>query len=232
MLTHTSHLPDFFGRGRTPLEYDRLALERIKPALLEIDQSLMSTRWWDYRPLHTVEATYLFIHTYGLIYKEAWARDVDAGEAARDEVRGYKQHDQILDTDTTIANGWWRARQAADAIGARYSVFIRSIFTHARDNGWKEYPRPDQLHSEAHLEIAVAAWDAECEAYLQIPESPLFRAGSTFWSKADFDDTLVKAMHARGNFEFSLPRFIERGIFSQEEVDAAVKRTRTVITRE
>lgn len=224
MLTHNSHLPDFFGKGRTPIEYDQLALERIKPALLEADHSLAHTRWWDYRSLHTAEATYLFIHTYSQIFKEAWARDVDAEEAKQDHVRGYTQWDQLLGVDTQIANNWWKARQAADALGARYSVFIRSIFTHARDNGWSDYPRPEHLSSEKLLEVAVAAWDAECDAYLQIPESPLFRAGSNFWAKQDFDDALVAAMNKRGNLEFSLPRFVERGIVSQATADAAMIR--------
>ncbi|MGZ8172941.1 MAG: hypothetical protein ACXWT0_03950 [Methylobacter sp.] len=50
----------YFGSNLTTGEYDELALSVISPALLKKEQTLFSSKWFDYRHLHPTQATYLY----------------------------------------------------------------------------------------------------------------------------------------------------------------------------
>lgn len=208
----------FVGQGLDVSIYDAIATLRVQPALLKQERALLDTKWWDYRLLHPTEATYCFIGTYSRIFKEAYARDIDWSEATKRTVQGYRYPDQLKHAPKGHVTMWWKARQAADAIGARYSVFIRSIFSYAKDQGWPEYPRPQHLYQGVMLEAAIAAWDAEREAYLQFPESQAFHANAQHPFKRAFDTELLRDIRARGSQKIVIPRLLERGLLSKSSV--------------
>lgn len=227
----SSHLGEFKGQGKTVAEYDRIALSLIKPSHLKIEDELFGTKWFDYRMLHPTEATFYFAHVYLQILREQWARDVDYREA---EHRASLPDNRVIFKEPKAANNWWKARQAADACGARYSVFIRGIFVYARDNGWSQwhganlaqnrniYPPPGFMAHGKLLEAGIEAWQNEAAAYMQRYDSPLLRADSNAWFKVDFDRHYCRDAQGRSGFAHIMRRALDSGLLSATQIQTAI----------
>ena len=75
---------NYFGNDFTSDKYDSIALSAISDKFLKNESALFSTKWFSYRHLHPVSATYLFAHLYTEEYRKVYQkiRDQDRGKIA------------------------------------------------------------------------------------------------------------------------------------------------------
>jgi hypothetical protein len=163
----------FRGDKLTVADCELLAFARIGRAHRERESYLFTTKWFDYRHLHPVKATYLFAHRYEECVRAFYSETKD--RASADKARAF-------DTPNVFANreiaAVWIARQAMDAIGCRYEFGIRFALKRFNDRGWRMFPRPNQLYSTEFLLDLRDAWQRQCDAVLELPKHPRFNVAA------------------------------------------------------
>jgi hypothetical protein len=124
-------------------------------ARLELD--LFRKKWFCYRFLHPVAATYLYAHFYQIAYRRTYARNVNRGTA--EYIRIFSNED-IFKCDPPIVTSMWKGRQIADAIGAPYEFVIESAMRNTL-RYWKQphLPRPGQIYNDWVCETIVKEWE-------------------------------------------------------------------------
>lgn len=173
------HYGEFYGAKLTEQRCEELALTRIGPELLRAEASLMQTKWFCYRRMHFVKATYLFANAYRDAFEQAWKRNFDRFELAKTGIRAWSGPD-IFDLERSRIQGFVKARQAADRFGVPYNVFCRVAVQAVLDDAWtlkqsykhNTIPRPEHLRSLHAIKTTVRTWELEeCAAKLRF--SPL-----------------------------------------------------------
>lgn len=194
----------FFGSGLDLKHYEILMMKRIPAKERKIEADLMTTKWFDYRLMHPMEATYYFLRKYKEAYRDFYRKAIN--HEAAPFVKPIKQHD-FLESREVLS--FWRLRQAIDALGMRYEFFLNFAFNRCRKiiaNGRPLPPRPTQLKSEEMLTDAYVAWQAHCDATLQIACSPYFTVANYINSQMqiDYEEFIVQQIKRRRVPHFSL----------------------------
>ncbi len=145
-----------FGTDLTWDQYDRLMYERVTAKWVEFERELFRAKWFDYRFMHPVAATYVAVHHYERAYRQAYARNVSRGAAEYIRVR--KAAD-LFECPKMYIAGVWRARQMADAIGAPYDFAFEAAIRHTLRYWKREYlPRPEQIFHDRVCDAVVKEW--------------------------------------------------------------------------
>ncbi len=190
-----SWLGPFYGDDFDHVKLESIVLERVDPKLIEKEAELMSVKWFDYRRIHCLQATYYFAEVYKQAYKEFMHVAFDADMASgiegvfkrpkiskRDGVTKLKTKENTPDfMDTREFQAYWKLRQTADELRVPYTFFM----THA--NKWhleKCYrekaifpPRPGHITSKEELLVQIAsAWEDEKDVRIQYAGDPYFTA--------------------------------------------------------
>jgi hypothetical protein len=145
------------------LENDFFAESFITKKFQAFDKGLFSTKWFDYRFMTSLQATYTYINAYGPIYQRLYAREFDKKKAEFVKpltVERVREGLQRADAKTRrMFVGMWRGRQFADALGMPYPVYIQEAFTFRMRHWQQKYmPQPQHLYSENDLEHIQVAW--------------------------------------------------------------------------
>jgi hypothetical protein len=162
---------NWFGQDKSRDACDVLALCSIPQKFRDNEADLRGSRWFDYRQMNPVEATYLFAGEYRQATKtwHAKVRDLPSAERARGFVP-----DDLFASKELIA--MWLARQAADKIGCKYDFFLNYAFKNFTERGWRWLPRPNQLYAEELVLDIETGWRVECAASLQLASDPFYHA--------------------------------------------------------
>jgi len=161
----------YFGQDLNHLDCEMLAVARIRPELRAREAELLKTKWFDYRRLHPVKATYLYAARYQEVVQMMYARTKDLEESK--EVRAFTPEDVFQCTELV---GFWRARQELDSVGVRYEFALRFAMNRFQDRGWRFFPRPNQMLGEEFVLDVRDAWKAECKIRLQLAQEPWLKA--------------------------------------------------------
>lgn len=203
------HTPqEFFGADLSRERCEALAIEKIDRRLLKEERALKDMRWFDYRWLHPVKATYLFAHHYSNAYRLMSERRFDAERAPY--VKGFKGKD-IFTVKSPTYLGFWRARQMADRHCIPYDFYTRTAMMWAIETAkWPNAPRPHQLYSGELAEKVVATWDEEMRRAIRLPASPFYRvenyAGHPI--QDSFQEWLAAQIKTRANPERALMTYL------------------------
>ena len=158
----------FFGDHFQLQELEVIGMH-VDPAHRTDTPQLLSTRWFDYRGMHPVTATYLYAALYKeqvRIFAETY---VDIGTA--DEAKAFTPDDIFRSRDMTCM---WLARCSADRAGVPYTTALSFAQTRAHDRTFQRFPRPNQLYGE-EFELDLADyWKTLCAGSLQYSRSPRF----------------------------------------------------------
>lgn len=146
-----------YGLDKTLDECDWI-YAHIPAAVTREDNGLFKLKWFDYRELHSVHATYLFADAYRTAYREAFRRNYDYERA--EFVSGIAGEDIFAFETKTLASttGFIKARQWADALGMPYIEFARIAMTWAMRRQRKYPPRPSMLYSFDILTAIQETW--------------------------------------------------------------------------
>lgn len=171
----TSAAP-YFGADLSTLDCERLMIERFAVTdkafikLLGQEVELMQTKWFDYRLIHPVKATYLYAAEYSRIFKRYYSEIIDVDKARRKT--GFRGRDFWKSKEFS---GFWRGRWHADRLGMPYWFFISKAFECLYIRKWKHIPRPAHLYSEVVLEFVTQAWAEYAQSAIVFAENPFFR---------------------------------------------------------
>lgn len=147
-----------------------LAFTKIPAEVRARESELFGLKWFDYRALHPVRATYLFAETYERVIRTMYAEQKDRDKA--DAAVVFFPTDIFKNRELL---GCVNARQAYDRLGIRYDFAITFALRRNMDRGWRVFARPNQIYEETMLLDMVDAWKIELGARLQLPTSPRFK---------------------------------------------------------
>ena len=159
-----------YGFNLSMSAYKEIALNCIDKKYKDsrYEAELFKSKWFDYKDMHPVKATYLFCH----YYKQSYSRlmkiryDVEKGQ----NMTGIKGRDLFYDTSKQSRHGMWKARQTADKYGIEYSFYISRALDYSMYKGDQHLLRPTQLYSYAVLEHIAESWDRQRIDLVLLPE--------------------------------------------------------------
>ena len=171
MADPVEYLGPFAGSELSRQTADERTIALIPHELLAPEVQLFTKKWYDYRRLHPMVATYYFVSCYSEAYRQAMVKAFDCERGQyRKGVKG-----DFLDKKERLS--FWRLRQMADGMGMPYPVFLRACMSHYLDDtGWLHVPRPSHLGSGTATVAAYEEWNDLCRHRLQIPADPFYRA--------------------------------------------------------
>ncbi len=199
---HLEWMGEFYNDNLAFDHYEILMINHIPLKDRKVETELMTTKWFDYRLMHPMYATFHFFDLFVKEYQAYIAKNINIesapfiypfkGEAKRNFLKAKE--------GLTI----WRLRQKADMLGIRYDFFLKVAFNKIytmKAGGRVVPPRPSQLSSEDLLAEILLSWQAMCKAGLQIACSPYFRV-------SNFNHSLIQRDHER----FALAQVAQRSV--------------------
>lgn len=178
MAPKPSWLGHHFGGALSFPHYEVLTIQHIPHKELANEAQLMTTKWFDYRRLHPMQATYYFVKCYNDAYRNFCRMAIDADRAAF--VRGIKGHDFLMSREKL---SFWRLRRLCDQFGMRYDFFLgfamRRLHRMTSEEGKVYAPRPSMLgRDENLLADALIAWEEQCAISMQIATDSYYRVAN------------------------------------------------------
>ena len=172
----TKNRPKFFGENLTDKECEVIQLDRFGGGArvfrkhLGLELQLMQTKWYDYRLLHPVVATYLYAYEYDQAYKKYYqmTRDYEVGKF----IKGYKGADAWLAKNS---GGFIKGRQQADEMGIPYDFYISSAYNFLYIKKWKHIPRQCHLYAQDVLERIESDWLTYSKSTLVLSKDSFFK---------------------------------------------------------
>ena len=136
----------------------------------------MATRWFDYRDMHPVAATYLFAHFYVEQTRKFYIQNVDIRTV--EDARAFAPDDIFMSRDLT---SMWLARRAADELGLPYPFVLQFAQSRFLSRLQLRFPRPNQLYGEEFEIDVAAAWTERLGCQLTYSTQPRYKASA--WAR-------------------------------------------------
>lgn len=167
-------LGGFVGGNLGSLNYEVFTVQNLPYKEIKLEKELMSVKWFDYRQLAHLQATYYFVKCYTEAYRAFVRRALDSERAAYYQPFGTADILKSKDLKTVT-----RLRQMVDGLGMRYDFFMTFAMNkqHRMMGEGKIYaPRPGHiLNNEELIASAVLAWEEQCEVAMQFAKDPMYR---------------------------------------------------------
>jgi len=196
-------------------EYDALAATKLKPADMKIEAELYTKKWFEYRVLHPVQATYLFADAYIKAARNLYRKTKD-NEAGR-YIKPFAGKDLFVDQPVTgkrnpnvkpaVFKAIWRARQQADSMGIPYDFYCEAVMRFALQQGWHRIPLAQQLYStkaettERQAEFgyeAISVVDFVALSWVEFKKTRIVHAEGLHF-KSEKNRNLPEQKHHRAN---------------------------------
>lgn len=178
---------DIYGLDTDADTAARIMSTFVRNDWIEMEPALYRGKWFDYRFMNPVQATYLYAHEFLKFYRMTYAKNFSSKKGAfvtpiKPTLLFHIPDDADKKTVTKIkqrASGVWRGRMFADAMGMPYAEYLEFAF-HCRMRYWKQPqpPRPQQLYSDLVTDLAASAWDERQGAKLFFSRLPQYKNGS------------------------------------------------------
>lgn len=211
-------LHDFFGSDLTEDDMERLALERVNRACLKREADLFATKWFDYRRMHHVKATYLFAEFFRRAIQAAVRRYDDMEKAPF--VKGHRG-DDILALRKADITGFWKARQAFDERGIPYGVGLAFAMSYCFSYNRKYTPRPAHLYHPEMLAELEHHWTVMQRARIYAACDPWFGLDQ-YIGHRDQDahqEWLIRQVEKKAAPQYALSTFmVERNLLDRKKV--------------
>lgn len=239
-----AHVPEY--------EYDRIKLEGLmyqfwRPALIEAERSRIRQTWFDYRHIHPVLRSFVFVREYDLAFTRAHRRYFgDVSDPTRSIPRARPLYRRKARTIVRILN----CMHLIDELGCPYDSYFDAAFDHMmQDRGYETYWRKSveyfqgielpplvNLVDARSLISGQAMFERRNSYRLRLPEHPHYRAEN--WSGSANQrfcaDWLIQTVRNREDRDWALARLVyEVGLLREHEIARAlsldaVKRVRAI----
>ncbi|WP_273584417.1 hypothetical protein [Xenorhabdus sp. PR6a] len=144
--------PQEFMLSWTAQDKDQWVVDNVGLSRANKELALFDSKWFDYRHLHSMDATILFAEAYKREYSQIMLRHGREDFRKAPFKTGLKRCPFINLSKSNITS-LWKARQKADELGVEYGYFIMSMLSIAAKREWGELPRPQHLWQDDLLEI-------------------------------------------------------------------------------
>ena len=197
---------------------DELMFRHIRADWQSYELGLMRSKWFDYRFMHPVVATFAYAKAFDASYR----RHFRASFGNVPLKRVFKNYDVFRCEKTTIA-GLWRGRQHADALGMPYDIYTDLALADVL-RFWKQpnMPRPLQLYSAVIVEQVGAQWEELQAGSLRYSTHENYRThrfcGTT--AQLDHHEWLFAQAGKRANPLPIMKRFYEEDLIPFEKIEA------------
>lgn len=166
---------NFYGQGKDRSFYE-LSLLRVDPKFRDREPELIGKKWFDYRMMHPVEATYCLAHHYNQQAQKFYSicKDTDTAHYAI----GINPEDAMRSPEV---NAIWRARFTIDNIGCPYPWALQFLMERAIRIGFRTFPRPNQMYGVDSVVDLYNAWKEKLSTQLTFGQEEHLKASS--WSE-------------------------------------------------
>lgn len=209
----------YLGKEMSVVSADAFVLQNIEPSMRDEESALMETKWWDYRTMHPTQATAYFVSQFYATAQRYARRKM---EEKYERLYGFRANSYDFRKESTATiRGWWRARQAADAIGCPYNVFAWAIIEQFRNNyhlfkttktGKQQLPFPVQMYSKPMIDAALRLWEERQKIEFVLPENELILGGKIHWFSPEMEQHYLKYAASRQNPERAKQVCLDKGI--------------------
>jgi len=209
---------DFYGRNLSDRQLDLVTIEVIPPELQKGEPKLYRTKWWDYRHMHPMRATYLFASEYERAYRRVIQKRLESSKARK--LRVFRTPDPMREASVK-AIGLWKGRRLADEYGIRYDFYCRIALDASEYLDWEYLARPEDLTNSALTTRVLLAWLEINEATIQLPEDPIYRGRGEARSyyQDEWEEALCKQIARRKNPQHALDYHLNTtGLLSESTV--------------
>lgn len=210
---------EVFGLDLSVDECEWLMFSFQRKDWVKHERQLFTHKWFDYRFMHPVHATYLYAHEYRKAYRAAFARNID--KRASEHILPLREQD-LFACDKQVISGIWHGRQFADALGMPYDVFISESLTETL-RYWKQrhLPRSWQIYSDQVCERVAARWEEMQGSMMLVGRHPEYKADAYVGSdpqNAHHEWLFGQAMK-RQNPASPLARYVGEALLPIEKVE-------------
>lgn len=199
----------YFGADLTDIECQAIGLQCIPDIKRwKGEARLYRTKWFDYRQLSEIKATYLFAEYYRRAYRRLMCRKI--GIERGQYSKGFRG-DDIFKLKKVEYTGFWKARRMADSLGIPYDFYCNAAMTWSLESLWVRPPRPTQLYSEKILTHITEKWDSEVSAAIWQPLSDFYQLDN-YVKHPDqdaFQNWLCDRIETKPNKDMALANYIE-----------------------
>lgn len=202
----------------------RLMNRFIRKDWIEMEASLYGAKWFDYRFMNPVQATYLYAHEFIRFYRMCASKNYSSKngdfrqpimggdlfampERKEDETKA--SFEKRLKRKKLQISGIWRGRQFADAMGMPYAEYLEFAF-HWTMRFWKQAypPRPTQMYTDLVLDRTASAWDERQGSMLffsKLPQylNPAYEKLSLALKDPHFEGKALKSQNAHHEWLFA-----------------------------
>tara|TARA_R110000851_G_C13102760_1_gene569223 strand:- start:8260 stop:8955 length:696 start_codon:yes stop_codon:yes gene_type:complete len=196
----------FNGSHLTDNECEAIGIKHIKRKYIKKEAMLYSRKWFDYRQMHPVKATYYFAHCYTAAYKKLMEERLGNHAIYH---RGYKGGDPFR-ASAGQNTSFYKARQYADLLGIPYDFYCNFAMRWANDRLWKRLPRPSHLYSKDLIRAVKHAWDKRLTETIEVPTSKFYMVDGFFnhGDQLEFQHWLLKLIKKRRVPEMALTTYM------------------------
>lgn len=200
--------------------------------LVEGENRLMFTKWFDYRFWHPVEATRHYAAKYLQIHREFYLEFVDQHYKPPKWARCLDVFNISYDGENSIIRSLWKGRRIADALCMPYGSYIRRAMRYRGDLWAQIYvPQPKHLYADWIVENVENDWHASRVATIPFAESEYYSADQSDDNPmvAAYRDYLVDCAQRRAHPDRALALMVKSGRLTREQ---ALKRLHAERTRQ
>jgi len=171
-----STVGDFYGKDLTDAECEAMFIERFGAGErafkkhFKKELQLFQSKWFDYRVLHPIVATYLYAAEFRRAYKKYYSMTIDHEKSQY--MMGFRGEDAW---EAKSSGGFIKGRQQADLLGIPYWFYIEKAYEWLYIKKWKHLPRQTHLYAEDVIEHISAQWETRVRETLVIAELDFFK---------------------------------------------------------
>jgi hypothetical protein len=192
----------------------------IRKEWQEVERPLYRGKWFDYRFLNPVQATYLYAHHFEKTYRREYRSNI-SGRAA-EYIRIFKNKDVFLEPKAKVS-ALWRGRQVADAMGMPYDLYLDRAF-HWMLRFWnqKHLPRASQLYTDLVTDRTAVDWEARQNDVLIYSKLPQYKNDLYIGTPTqdDHHEWLFGQALRRGNSPRVLAQMLNDNVLPAEKIKA------------
>jgi hypothetical protein len=221
---------EIFGQNFDIYKYDELQFLNVRKDWQEYEVMLFGSKWFDYRFMHPVRATYLYAYEFERAYRSSFRSTID--HRAADHIRVFKKSD-LFECDKTVISGIWRGRQHADALCMPYNLYV-TLALEALLRHWNRnhLPRPTQIYSAEVCAAVSSEWKRRQEVQVFYSTHHAYRAQNYIGSRDqnDHHEWLLHLASKRQNPVHLLINFLKEDLLPERKIEARFGREIRALT--
>jgi hypothetical protein len=203
---------DYFGKDFSDLQLDYVCLRSIPQELTKKEPSLYDKKWWDYRDLHPMGATYNFVYEYNRAYKNIASKRIETKKVQIFE------GDFLLRPESVI-RGFWLGRQVADELSMPYNFYCYYTIDTSEKMDWPYLARPEDMSNTALVTETFNQWTEYTKHVTVYPKTEGYKIANPGYYYDAFLDALKSRVDNKINKKPIIDHCLAKNFFDLDFVN-------------